>query len=168
MACQHCGISLKCSMYLSRGCHPALPSFIIQQKVLVGFKDESQNQCRKCTTVVEKWGAENMLLSECYKHDLYKRESAKGIQKRCLSLPEKPRIWARWKSQWQQEYKFSKWHHFWGIFRTRSLTWTVQWVILLLENAPYWNLPNNCKLFLYSCFEFYTIVNFDFWFQISK
>lgn len=68
-------------MYLSRGCHPALPSFIIQQKVLAGFKDESQNQCRKCTTVVEKWGAENMLLSECYKHDLYKRESAKGIQK---------------------------------------------------------------------------------------
>lgn len=63
-------------------CHSALPSFKIQQTEPVGFKDENQNQCGKHTAVVEKHGVENMLLSGCYKHNLCKRENAKGIQRR--------------------------------------------------------------------------------------
>jgi hypothetical protein len=73
---------LKCCAHLSGDCHPAIPAFKIQQSVLVGFKDESQNEYRKHTVVVKKQQMENMLLSACYKHNLYKTESAKGIQRR--------------------------------------------------------------------------------------
>lgn len=77
---------LESSAHLSGDCHPATPAFKIQQTVWVGFKDESQNQCKKHTAVVEKHGVENRLLSACYKHNLYKRE-CQGRQRREDAFP---------------------------------------------------------------------------------
>lgn len=92
---------LKCSVHFSRDCHPVMPAFKIQQTITLGH--ERQNQCGKHTAVIEKYGVENMLLSVCYKHNLYKRETAKGFQRRCLSPPGKPCISAKEKSQWHSQ-----------------------------------------------------------------
>lgn len=72
--------SLKCSTHLSGDCHPAIPAFKIQQTVLVGFKDESQNQCGKHIGEAEKHGVENLLLSDCFKDNLYKTEKPRASQ----------------------------------------------------------------------------------------
>ena len=37
--------------------------------------------------MAEKQEVENMLLTACYKHNLYKRESAKGVQRREDAFP---------------------------------------------------------------------------------